>query len=871
MTPRWLSWLVKVLPIDAREEALRELLEQRLRIIQQRGRLAAWRWAARQPIAVLAWRDVTRGGALNGLVNDAISGHRTMRRRPALAITVVATIAISVAAIAAVASILDAVVFRPLPYADADRLVWLASHQPTDGSAPFDRQRAASAWANPMDVVDWARRERHFTAITPFETFDGTVQAGGRPVRVTMASVRVNVGALLGIRAHHGRLFSAVDEEPAARSVILSNRLWRSAFGADPSVVGRNIDVGSTDPHEVVGVLPELSVGFPHEDTDVWFVLRPPPATFQNRGGVWQRVVARLDPGVSLEVAAGDMARIARELETEFPDSNKGRSVWVVPYREGLIGTTRPVLWLLAVTVVLVLVIACANVGHLLLVHAQGRQRELALRAALGARPGRLARLLVVESTILAGVGGFAGIVAAPWFLATFMRLYPETLPSVGEVGVKWPALAAAILATLIAAIVAVIPALLASRRTQLQDALKAGERGLEHGGQRRLRAALVVTQVAVSTALLIGGGLLVRTFLNMRNVDVGFAPDNVLTFNVSVGQAKYPALADEVRLQESLLDRIRQMPGVQAAGTSTLLPFAPGEFGDGFYRVGFNDVYPNIPIARLQVVTAGYFEAVGLPLRKGRTFTRADEAGGRAVVIVNDALEKRDFPDGAIGRQIRFRGVIADIVGVVGAKHHRSLRETPRAEMYYPRAQVAHPRFLTWFAVRSSSAPELLTGPIREALAELDPTLAIDSVSTLGTRIDRALAPDRFRATLIAALAVVAWLLAGLGLYGVIAHAVTRDARSTAIRMALGASGGHAVRRVVGSVMLLTLVGAAGGAALAYAGHSLIAEFLAGVTPMDPITVVVVAALLLAVALAAAIGPATRASRVDPATVLRS
>jgi predicted permease len=871
MSPRWLAWLVRLLPIDAREEVLREMLEQRARILAHRGRLAAWRWAWRQPIAVLASREVAEKRSVsNGLFEDAVSAQRTMRRRPGLAVTVVATVAIAVAAVAAVASILDAVVFRPLPYPDAGRLVWLASHQPTDGSAPFDPQRAASASSNPMDVVDWARRARHFTAITPFETFDGTVQAGARPVRVMMASVRANVGALLGIRAQYGRLFTEVDEEPAARSVVLSNRLWRSAFGADPAVVGRRVDVGGTDPHEVVGILPELPLGFPHDETDVWFVLRPPPSTFQNRGGVWQRVVARLDPGVSLEVAGDDMARIARELAAEHPDSNTGRAVRVVPYREGLIGTTRPVLWLLAVSVLLVLVIACANIGHLLLVNAQARQRELAIRAALGASPARLARLLLVESALLAGLGGLAGTVLAPWCLRVFLRLYPESLPSVGEVRVQWLALAAATAATLIAALVALLPSLLANRRAATQEALKAGERGLEAGGQRRLRALFVVTQVAVSTALLIGGGLLVRTFLNVRSVDVGFAPDNVLTFNIAVSQARYPALADEVRLQAALLERIRRMPGVQAAGASTLLPFAPGEFGDGFYRVGFNDVYPNIPIARLQVVTPGYFEAVGLPLRGGRTLTQADTAGSQPVVIVNEALQARDFPAGALGRQIRFRGVVAEIVGVVGAKHHRSLRETPRPEMYYPRAQVAHPRFLAWFAVRADAAPESLAAPIREALAGLDPTLAIDSVGTLGSRIDRALAPDRFRASLVGALAIVALLLAGLGLYGLIAHAVARDARAIAIRMALGASSGHAVRQVVGSVMLLTLTGAAGGAALASAGHSLFEGFLAGVTPFDPVTVVLVAALLVAAALAAAVGPATRASRVDPAAVLR-
>ena len=622
---------MRALPADARDEALRELLEQRARVRRKQGRLGVWRWAWRQPIAVLAWRDSAPGGVMAGVSHDLITARRSMARRPALAMTVAGTIAISVASVAAVASILDAVVFRPLPYPDANRLVWVAAHEQTATSPPFDPQRAASAYANPMDVVDWARRERHLIGITPFETHEGTVQAGGRPVRVAMASVGATVDVVLGLRPLHGRLFRASDYEPASRVVVVSHRLWRSAFGADPDLVGRPVDIGG-ESYEVIGVLPDVPINFPTDETDVWFPLRPPPPTFQNRGGSWQRVVARLDAGVTFDVAADDMARIGRELSAQYPDSNANRRVWLVPYRDGVIGTTRPVLWLLVSAVGLVLLIACANVGHLLLVSAQGRQRELAVRAALGARPGRLARLLFVESALLAGLGGLAGFIAAPWFLRTFLQLYPDVLPAVGEVDLRWPAVLAAVAA--------------ASSRQWSRSCLRSSRRGAaicstpsrpanvapNSPVSEGFRAALVVTQVALSTALLVGGGLLVRTFLNMRSVDVGFAPQNVLTFNVALGQPRYPELADEVRFHDALLDTIRSMPGVTAAGSSTLLPFAPGDFGDGFYRVGFNDVYPNIPIARLQVVTAGYFEAVGLPVeRADRLRARTPPARGRS------------------------------------------------------------------------------------------------------------------------------------------------------------------------------------------------------------------------------------------------
>lgn len=871
MTERWLQLLVRLLPKDAREEVLRELLEQHAGIRRASGRVSAWWWACRQTFVLVGWRERSSDAHwYSGLADDVVITQRALRRRPALGVTVVATIAVCVAAIAAVASVVDAVMLRPLPYPEEDRLVWLATHDRTPSAKPFDPAHAATAYGNPLDVVEWSRRARFLTALTPFETLDGTIDVGGRPLRVGLAAVGATTGQVLGISALHGRLFTEADYPQATRVLVMSHRLWRSAFGGDPSLIGRTVSIGG-DPVEVIGILPPLTPSFPTAETDIWFPLPPPAATFQNRGGVWQRVVARLERDATLEQAASDMARVAGDLATEFPDSNKDRRVHVVPYRDGVVGSTREVLALMAGAVGLVLLIACANVGHLLLVSAQGRQRELAVRAALGAQPFRLVRLLLVESTWLSVAGGAVGLLLAPWCLRAFLQLYPDTLPAVGEVAIRFPALMAAAAATLLAAVLAVIPPLFAARTRNLQDTMRSGERGAEHRTQRHIRAGLVITQVALSTALLVGGGLLLRTFLTMRGTAPGFEAANVLTFNLALGPSQYPELAAEVRFYDALLERVRALPGVESAGATTLLPLTPGEFGDGFYRVGFNDVYPNIPIARLQNVTAGYFEAVGLPVRKGRTFTSADASGAQPVVIVNEALEKRDFPDGAIGRQIRFRGTIFQVVGVVGDKHHRSLREIPRAEMYYPRAQIDNPRYLGWVAVRTTNDPGTLIGPLRDIVSSIDPSVAIDKIDTMEARVDRALAPDRFRAVLVGALAVVALLLAGLGLYGLITHAVAKDTRNIAIRMALGASRQDAITRVVTHVMALTGAGIVLGGALAYAGHTLVAGFLAGVSRFDPLTLAGVTVLLLTVTGVAAMGPAARASRVDPADVLRA
>jgi predicted permease len=871
MTPLLLRVAVRLLPAENREEVLRELLEQHRAVRQRRGAMAAWWWRCQQPLTAFRLSSsAPRGPMANGFLNELVTSQRTLRRRPALALTVIATIAISIGAIAAIASVIDAVLLRPLPFPSPDQLVWIGSDQRPPESGAFDPADAMLAYANPLDVVDWAAQEQRFAALAPFETFEGTVRVGDRPRRVDGALVGADMANVLRLPPLYGRLFVESDFKPAPDSTVLSHELWLSAFGGDPGVVGRTITLND-EPIQVIGVLPDLGMSFPVAGTDLWLPLPPLLPNFNNRGGVWQRVIGRMDPGVSVDAARADLQRVASQLTIAYPKTNENRRTVVVPLHDALVGSTRAVLWLLGSAVGLVLLIACANVGHLLLISAHGRRREMAVRAALGAAPRRLARLLVIESAWLALIGGVLGLLAGQFMLRGFLRLYPEQLPAVGGITLGVTAFAAAFVAILIAAFVAVVPSLIQARSRGLRQAMVASERGTDDRAQRRVRAALVVTQVALSTALLMSGGVLVRTLLNMQAIDPGFSPKSVLTFNVALSERQYPRLADEVRLYNDMLTRVRSLPGVTAAGTTTLLPLTPGEFGDGFYRVGVNDVAPNIPVARLQNVMPGYFEAIGLPIKAGRTLLESDTATSQPVVVVNEALQRKYFPDGALGQHMRFRGKISEIVGVVADKHHRSLRDTPRPDMYFPRAQVEHPRLISWVAVRTDGDAMSLLPAIRRDIEALDAGIAVDDPRLMVDRVDEAIAPDRFRAVLIGALAIVALLLAAIGLYGLIAHAVARDARDIAIRMALGAGVSRAVSRVLRSVLLLSSAGIAIGVLASMASQQWLSDFLLGVSARDPLTTVTVVVGLLVVAVLAAAGPARRASRVDPLTVLRN
>jgi putative ABC transport system permease protein len=796
------------------------------------------------------------------LVADIRQAARLYRRRPLVAACVTVVVAIGVAATTAVFSIVEGVLLRPLPWNEPERVVWL---QVTRGTE-------TPGMANPLDVADWRDQARAFSELAAFGTYEATLQVDGT-ARIGVAEVSEGFGNVLGVRALHGRLLAEEDYALGARSVVVSYDLWRDHLGADPAAVGRSILLDQ-QPYTVVGVLPALPVRFPLERSGVWTVLQlPAPGedSALSRSGVWLWAVARLAPGVELDAAAAEMRGIAAALRQRFPESNRERDVNTLPVRDLIVGPIRPVLLLLGGAVALVLLVAAANVGNLLLAVAHGRRHELAIRATLGAAHPRLARQIFTESLVLALIGSLLGLAFAPAALHALLVNYPGGLPRAAEIGIHVPGLLIALGAMLVAAVGAALPALHQLKRRELWLSMRSGERGGFTRGDQRMRSALVAAQVAVSIVLLFAGAVLWRSFDHLNRTEIGFTADNLLTFNMALSSARYRSAAEEAALHAEMLARVRALPGVRAAGTSTLLPFAPGEFIDGFARVGHpEDVLPDLPTVRLQNITPGFVEALGLQLVAGRAIDASDGEGGSPVVVINRETERTYFPDGALGRQIEFRGAQREVVGVVSDKRHRSVRTPPMPELYVPKSQSDYPRLLAWVAVRTDGNPLAVMPAVRRVLHDLDPTVSLDDVRAMDARLGSTLAPDRFRTIIVAALGAAAVLLALLGLWGLIGYSVTSRSREIGIRMALGESPDGALRRVLLEALRVAGAGAVIGVLIALAGARLLEAFVAGVDTRDVPTMVVAATSFLAAAALAALGPARRASAVTPGSSIR-
>jgi putative ABC transport system permease protein len=796
------------------------------------------------------------------LALDVREATRLYRRRPLVAACVVVVIAIGVAATTSVFSVVDGVLLQPLPWYEPERVVWL---QVTRGTE-------TPGMANPLDVADWKDRARTLSDVAAVGTYEATLQADGT-MRIAVAEVSQGFGNVLGVRALHGRLLAEEDYARGVRSVVVSYDLWRDHLGADPAAVGRSILLDQR-PYTVVGVLPDLPVRFPLDRAGVWTaggLPAPGDDSALSRSGVWLWALARLAPGVEPDAAAAELHGIAAALRQQFPESNRERGVNTVPVRDLIVGPIRPVLLLLAGAVALVLLVAAANVGNLLLAVAHGRRQELAIRATLGAARPRLARQIFTESLLLALIGAAVGLAFAPAALRALLANYPGGLPRADEVGVHVPALVVAMGAMLVAAVGGALPTLHQLRRRELWPSMRSGERSGHTRGDQRLRSALVTAQVALSIVLLFAGAVLWRSFDHLNRTEIGFTAENLLTFNMALSSTGYRSPAEEFALHAEVLERVRALPGVRAAGTSTLLPFAPGEFIDGFARVGHpEDVLPDLPSVRLQNVTPGFIEALGLQLVAGRAIDASDGEGGTPVVVVNREAERAYFPDGALGRQIEFRGARRRIVGVVSDKRHRNVRTPPMPELYVPKSQSDYPRLLAWVAVRTDAGPLAVMPAVRRIVDELDPTVSLDDIRTMDARLGSTLAPDRFRTILVTALSAAAMLLALLGLWGVVGYTVARQSREIGIRMALGESPAGALRRVLLDALRIAGVGALIGVLVALAGARLLEGFVAGVQARDLPTLLMAASSFLLAAALAALEPARRASAVAPGTSIR-
>ncbi len=777
-----------------------------------------------------------------------------------------ATLALGIGAVTALFSVVDAVLLQRPPFGQPDRLVMLYQHDRISGTA---REPASVP-----DFYDLQARARGFESLAAFATWQVSVAGtGGEPARLTATGVTHAFFSTLRLTPILGRgLLPEEDRPGGARVAVLGERLWRSRFAADPAVLGRTIRIDD-ESHTVVGVAPE-GAALPDADADLWVPLQlGPTSTARSVHNVL--VVGRLAAGSDPGSVAAEARRVALELEREYPESNRGRGMTAEPLTEVMVGAIRPALLVLLGAVTLVLLIACVNVANLLLARGWARSREIALRRALGATLPRLTRQFLAESLILALAGGALGILLAVWGLELLLRLAPADLPRLESVEVSAGVLLAATALTVIVALVfGALPALQA-RRTDLNGALQGGgTRGATGDrARRRTRDLLVTTEVALSVVLVVGAGLLLRSLWKLQAVDPGFRTAQVVKLDLALPESRYPQdYANHPRwsavtgFYQRLLEQADAVPGVESAALAASHPLAPG-FTSSFVIVGREGEYERQPEIALRAVSPGYFGIVGVPLRAGRLLEERDAVDAPGVLLINQAAALRFFPgQNPLGQRIEFWGRERTIVGVVGDERFRGVGEEAPPAAYPPLAQA--PIGSASLLVRAGPGVE---DALRRAVWSLDPDLALSGIEGLDRTLAQSMARPRFTTVLLGLFAVLALLLASVGVHGLLSYAVVQRTREIGIRLALGAPRAGVVGMVVGRGLALALAGAAVGLAGALGLSRLLRGLLFGVGPTDPVTFAAAPAVLLAVAALASYLPARRAARVDPMIALRS
>ena len=810
----------------------------------------------------------TRGGAwIEQLRQDSHYALRILARGRGFVAVAVLTLALGVGANTAIFSVVRGVLLRALPYPEPRRLVAIQSVI-----------RGSVTAVSPPDFLDWRAQAKSFTGVAAYFLSTTNLTGDGDPERLTQARVSANFFDVLGIRPARGRAFvSGEDVSGAPRVVILSDGLWRRRFGADPSIVGRTITLDDF-PTTVIGVAP-AALRMP-AGVDLWLTTRFDASDLAQsaRGARWIQVLGRLSSGATLSGAAGEMRAIAARLARFDPRHNAGVTTRVATLQENLVGAVRAPLLILLGAVGFVMLIACVNVAGLALGRTAARETELAVRTALGAGRGRIARQILTENIILSFGGGAAGIALAILGTRTLVTLAPAGLPLVQSVHVDAVVLSFALVVTLVSGLLfGVIPALHGSRQG-IDGRLRAGSRGLSLGASgSRLRQSLVVAEVALAVALLAGAGLLLRSFGQLVAVDPGFRPTDVSTLSLSLSPVRYPDAERQARFATTLLTRVGTLPGVTAAGISFSLPLTNSAFGLTFAIGGRPEkTGPDEPRAQVRIATPDYFRAMGIPLLRGRGFTDADHAGSGRVLLISESAARQYWPnEEPIGQTLetgwrrdgrRFGGTI---VGVVGDVRQFSLAGAPQPSIYAPLAQWP----LDELSLVMHSAGSVVTtlAAARDVVHELDAALPVYDVRSFDDVVRESVAERRFYAMLLAAFAGLALVLAAVGIYGVIAYSVQQRRRELGIRIALGATRERVIALVLRQGMALTLVGVAVGLAGAGLLTRVLRGQLYGVSATDPLTFAAVPVILLAVALVACAVPARRAVAVDPATSIRA
>jgi putative ABC transport system permease protein len=799
-------------------------------------------------------------------LTDIRHGARLLLRTPGFSAVAVATLAIGIGANTAIFSVVNTLLIQRLPYAEADRLAIVWEH-----NLPRDRKNNV---VSPGNFIHWREMNHVFADIAAVGmTFNVTLTGHGEPVELPFQYVSASFFPIVGVQPQAGRWFSNEEDRPGSRVAVISDRLWRTRLGSDPEVLNKAITLQSQS-YSVVGVMPP-GFSFLDKTVDLWLPVGL-PAEARTPRGRWMMTVARLAPGVSFAQAQQDMSRVAAELTKLFPDFNTGWTARVVPLREQLTGDIRPALFVMLGAVAFVLLIACANVANLLLARATSRQRELAVRAALGAGRARLVRQLLAESIVLAAAGGLAGLAIAWWGLRVLRAVVAQQVPiqRLEAVGIDGTVLAFTALASLVSGLVfGLVPAFTAAGR-RLNDSLKEGGRTGSGVRGKRARSAFVVVEIALALVLLVGAGLLVRSFIRLMDVDAGFETARTVTMRVSLPGARYPRPELRGQFFQRLFEQIDRIPGVQASGAVSFLPLIGLGSATGYEVVG-QPIPPlgQEPVTDVRVITNQYFKSMGIPLLRGRLFDDRSASDAQNKVIVNETLARKHWPnEDAIGKRIKISwndDREDEIVGIVGDVRHSGLDADVRSTIYWPYARNAYGGMA--LTIRTTGDTASVVSAIRKIVNQQDPDLALADITTMDEVVSRSVAQRRLMMVMLGIFAGAALLLSAVGIYGVIAYGVTQRTQEIGIRLALGAQRSDVLRMIVGQAAWLSLAGIAIGAAGAFALTRLMADLLFHVKPFDPVTFAAVAAILGLVALLAGYVPGRRATRVDPVVALRA
>jgi len=796
---------------------------------------------------------------------DLRYGVRRLLQSPGFAIVAIIALGLGIGANTAIFSLVDRVLIRPMPYADPDRLVTL-----WEDASYINFPRNTPAVAN---FMDWKKQNQVFTDLSGSRDRAGSLTGDGQPETVLGGAVTINLFDVLGVQPILGRAFTQEDDRPGVNVIILSYGLWQSRYGGDPGVIGRGIlmnDARTT----IIGVMPP---GFtlPKRKTQFLSPAQFTPQMLNNRKSHLLSVIARLKPGITLARAQSDMTQIARRLAQQYPDTNKQLGAVVVPLKDQIIGNTGTALLVLLTAAGCVLLIACANVANLLLAKAAAREREMAIRTAMGAARGRLIRQMVTESALLAIAGGALGLILARLSMRILVALIPTGLPGASQLTIDGRLLAFTLGVSLLTGLVFGIAPALETTRLEVAEKLKEGGRAGVGGKRRHFRDALVIAEVALALILLVSAGLLLQTLRNLHAIDAGFNPGNILTMSTRLPSPKYADPLKRLAYFDAVVERIRGLPGVVGAGFTSNLPFtsqgytssflieerplAPGTSQDALYREVTND----------------YLQTLRARLLEGRFFGNDDRANSLPVVIINETFKKQFWPnESPLGKRVQTSGDKTPwqtIIGVVADVRERGLELDMKPAVYLPVVQLPfgwnNPHQL---AIRTSMDPHLIAKAARETIWAVDRDQPIADVRTMEDIIDLEVANHKQQTALLGTFAALALVLASLGIYGVLSYAVTQRTREIGVRVALGASTGEVTRMVVGQGIALTALGIALGTGAALAVTQSMTKLLVGVRAADPVIYVAVAALLSIVALVACYVPAARAARVDPMIALR-